>query len=133
MSRKRRDGWTVDTLKDLFDHRIDELKEQFERAIADRDVRVNLALTAARDAVAKAETANERRLDLLNEFRAQLGDDAAKYARSELVQQRFDEIFGRLGRTENTLSSIEGRYIAIAGGATLFGGFVGAMIVKFLT
>ncbi len=115
-------GWTIDTLKELFD-----------RTIADRDVRVNLALSAAKEAVTKAEAADEKRFALLNEFRAQQADEALKYAPSQLVQQKFDEFFGRLSRCESSVSTLQGRALALGAFGTLFGGIVGALIVKFIS
>jgi hypothetical protein len=112
-------GWTIATLKELFD-----------RTIADRDVRVNLALSAAKEAVTKAEASDEKRFALLNEFRGQSADEARKYAPTELVNQKFDAVDGRLNRTETTVATIQGRALALAGFGALFGGAVGAFIVK---
>ena len=115
-------GWTIDTLKELFD-----------RTIADRDVRVNLALSAAKEAVVKAEGANDRRLDLLNEFRAQQADEARKYALSVLVDARFEGQSARVARVESGVSVLQGRALALAGFGALVGGVVGALIVKMVT
>ncbi len=65
------------------------LRDYFERIIQDQDKRVAAAQTAAKEAVEKAEQAQERRLDLLNEFRAQAGDEARKYAQKEVVEPRI--------------------------------------------
>ncbi len=118
----QKSGWTIETLKELFD-----------RTIADRDVRVNLALSAAKEAVTKAEASDEKRFALLNEFRAQQADEATKYAPTTLVQQKFDEMFGRLARNESAVSILQGRALAMGAFGTLFGGIVGALIVKFIT
>ncbi len=115
-------GWTITTLKELFD-----------RTIADRDVRVNLALSAAKEAVQKAEAADEKRFALLNEFRAQQADEARKYAPSELVNQSFKNLEDRLTRGEAHIAMLQGRALALAGFGALFGGAVGAMIVKMAT
>ena len=108
------------------------LKELMDRTFADRDVRVNLALSAAKEAVTKAEAANDRRLDLLNEFRAQQADEARKYALSAVVEQSFRGLEERAGRTEAAISVLQGRALALAGFGALFGGAVGALIVKLV-
>ena len=112
-------GWTIGTLKELFD-----------RTTADRDIRVNLALSAAKEAVTKAEAADEKRFALLNEFRAQQADEARRYAPSELVNQKFGDMEGRLIRAETAISTLQGRALALAGFGALFGGAVGALIVR---
>ena len=114
-------GWTLLTLKELVD-----------RTFADRDVRVNLALSAAKEAVNKAEAADEKRFALLNEFRAQQADEARKYAPNELVNQKFDAMATRLSLSESIIASLQGRALALAGFGALFGGVVGAMIIKVI-
>jgi len=108
------------------------LKELMDRTFADRDVRVNLALSAAKEAVTKAEAANDRRLDLLNEFRAQQADEARKYALSELVAQSFKALEERVSRTDIALSTLQGRALALTGFGTFFGGIVGALIARLV-
>lgn len=112
--------WTITTLKELFD-----------RTIADRDVRVNLALSAAKEAVAKAEAADEKRFALLNEFRGQQADESRKYATRELVEQLVSSLSHRIGAVEVAVSSLQGRALALAGFGALFGGVIGASIAKF--
>jgi hypothetical protein len=114
-------GWTIDTLKEFFDH-----------TIQDRDVRVNLALSAAKEAVTKAEGANDKRLDLLNEFRAQMADEASKYALNQLVNQKFDSLDQRVARNETGLSSLQGRALAMAGIGAVIGGVAAALILKLM-
>ncbi len=61
------------------------LKEYFDKMLEAQDRRIDQALDAAREAVNKAETAQERRLDLLNEFRGQASDESKKYALKETM------------------------------------------------
>ncbi len=61
----------------------------FERIIADQDKRIEQALKAAREAVDKAEQAQERRLDLLNEFRSQSKDEQSRFALREETERRM--------------------------------------------
>lgn len=50
-----------------------------QTALTAAEKAVSAALTAAERAVAKAEEASEKRFDSVNEFRAQLGDQAATF------------------------------------------------------
>jgi hypothetical protein len=111
--------WTIATLKELFD-----------RTTNDRDIRVNLALSAAKEAVTKAEAADEKRFMLLNEFRGQQADEARKYAPREMVDASIAALSDRVKVAELAVSSLQGRALALAGFGALFGGVVGAMIIK---
>lgn len=102
--------WTIDTLKELFD-----------REFTSRDANIKLALAEL-----------ERRLALLNEFRAQQSDESRKYAQTAVVSVSIDALSGRISRTEQALSILQGRALALAGIGALFGGGIGALIVKFI-
>lgn len=68
-----------------FDHIFKERDEKFHAQFTERDKRFNEQMEASKMAVQKAEDANERRLNLLNEFRAQSVDEGKKYALRETV------------------------------------------------
>lgn len=64
--------------KDLRDQqRFDAQQLALRDALLAQEKAVSAALLAAQEAVAKAETAAEKRFDAVNEFRAQLADQAA--------------------------------------------------------
>lgn len=63
------------------------LKEHFDRMLTEQDRRIEQAHRAAQEAVAKAESAIDKRLDLLNEFRGQAEDSSKKYALKEKVEE----------------------------------------------
>jgi len=78
-------GWTIDTLKEHTDVRLVLVREQLEAISRERFALINqrfvdaeksvaFALTAAKEAVTKAEAASEKRFEGVNEFRATLGD-----------------------------------------------------------
>ncbi len=113
--------WTISTLKELFD-----------RTTSDRDIRVNLALSAAKEAVTKAELSDEKRFALLNEFRGQSADEARKYATRESVDQIVGALDRRVGVNESALAMLQGRALALAAFGTLFGGIVGALVAKMI-
>ena len=61
------------------------LKDHFDAVIAQVEKRLDDADSNAKEAIRVASTAQEHRLNLLNEFRGQSADDAKKYALRETV------------------------------------------------
>ena len=96
---EKQSGWTVDTLSAHFAQMIDEHDRRYEqrfvaqeKAVADAflaaEKAVQAALTAQKEAVNKAEAAAEKRFESVNEFRSQLGDQAATFLpRNEYLAQ----------------------------------------------
>ncbi len=73
------------------------LREYIEAIMAEREKRTSQLERDAKDALAKASVALEKRLDLLNEFRAQAADESSKYARREdleTLKERVDMAAG---------------------------------------
>lgn len=109
--------WTIATLKELFD-----------RTIEDRDARVNLAMSSAKEAVAKAETADDKRFTLINEFRGQQQDMISKFATREFVDQAVISSDRRVSAVESGLATLQGRALALGVIGTVFGGVVGGIV-----
>lgn len=87
------------SLREYLSARIEALDRHLVAEIAGLRSQTETATQVARDAVDKAEKAQERRLDLLNEFRAQAGDEAKKYALKEPLEERI----GRIERFQASL------------------------------
>ena len=66
-------------LQEEMDRRFADLSSQLDRRFMDSERAVGAALAAAKEAVLKAETASERRFEGVNEFRAQLNDQARTF------------------------------------------------------
>lgn len=138
-------GWTVDTLNAAMSLRIFKLEqlllERFETqqrmvdvafqthhqatasSIAATDKAVAAALLSAEKAVSKAENANEKRFEGVNEFRAQLNDQQRNFitrveansridglaekfeAEAARNAQRFSEGINRINDVDSRLSS----------------------------
>ena len=96
------------------------LRDHFTALMNAQDRRVEQALTASREAVDKAEKAQERRLDLLNEFRAQSADEARKYAQREVVEPRLNKAETQIARLYGGLA-----VVAFVGIANLVKVFIG--------
>jgi len=101
---------------------LSEREKRYEQRFLDQERAVNAALTAAKEAVDKAEKAQERRLDLLNEFRAQAADESAKYATKESqapLVEKINELATSLARVQV--------------GAGLFGAVLATIVVRIFT
>jgi hypothetical protein len=122
----------VSSLREFFDHRIDALAQVIDakldghRTLVEAQAdKVALALAAADKAVAKAETATEKRFEGVNEFRAQLTDqartfmprtesDAAQLRMAERVQELTDRINRSEGHGAGAKDNKAGLYAALA-------------------
>jgi len=143
-------GWTVDTLHahivQRFDDLVAMLDERYATQVKALDAAFNAAeravqaaLLSAEKAVTKAEVAQEKRLEGVNEFRAQLTDQAATFIRREEVDIRFGAMADRLNETNTRVTKIEenklgatasrGAMYAFAGAAVGIIGLVLAIIV----
>jgi len=109
---------------------VNQRFEDFDRRLIDARTadaaRVQLALTAAKEAVDKAEQANEKRLTLLNEFRNQAAEESRKY----VPRETYDLSMIRLSAIETTGATLQGRAVAFAGFGSLIGGAAVAIIMK---
>lgn len=100
------------------------LREHVEARIDALDRHLAAELANGKEAVAVALVATDKRLDLLNEFRRQVSDEAARYPQREVVDQQFTEMARRLGAVEHMVATLHGR--AIAFGAV--GAIIGAAV-----
>jgi hypothetical protein len=66
-------------LQEEMDRRFTDLSSQLDRRFQDSERAVQAALAAAKEAVLKAEEASNKRFESVNEFRAQLGDQASTF------------------------------------------------------
>jgi hypothetical protein len=80
-------GWTLETLKEHLDSRIQAVKDN-----------VTTAMAAADKAVTKAEVAAEKRFDSVNEFRSAMKDQQASFADRQQTDFRLGAIESRLDR-----------------------------------
>ena len=119
---------------EVSDHLEDRINDRayFEKFLNERDRRlserfeaqdkaVNAALTAAKEAVDKAEKAQERRLDLLNEFRSQSQDEQARFATREFV----DTLSEKQKHIENSVARMQ------VGSGIIAAGIVGILVKLF--
>jgi hypothetical protein len=91
----------------LMDERYQQRWEAQEKAVAvafvAQEKAVTAALTSAQQAVDKAEIANEKRLQGVNEFRAQLADQATRFALRDQVSQQVITLNDKIESTNKQL------------------------------
>jgi len=109
--------WTVGTLKKYVEALFAERDARYSQRFTDSETATRAALAAAEKAVAKAETASERRFEAVNEFRQTLSDQAATFiTRTEAVAimdrntERIQELADRINKGEgHTAGNVETR------------------------
>jgi len=112
-------GWTTDTLRAHVVAILNERDRRYQQRFDAQEQAMSAALTAAKEAVDKAEAAIGERLTLLNEFRAQSKDEQGKFItrqeaeaattrNTERIQELITTVQGCLTRTEMTVA--EERY-----------------------
>jgi uncharacterized protein (DUF3084 family) len=99
-------GWTIETLKELIEQRLDSM-----------DKALTAALQATKEAIQKAENANEKRFDGVNEFRGQLGDQA----RTLMPRSEAEQRMGQMASEISELKTKQERSVGRAGGISGFG------------
>ena len=73
--------------------------------ISDKEA-IALALASAEKAVMRADVANEKRLDGLNELRQLAGDQASTYIRADVIMPKVEFLSERVGTLEGRLQGI---------------------------
>jgi hypothetical protein len=101
-------GWTLDTLKEYHDSKINAVEKN-----------VTTAMAAADKAVTKAETAAEKRFDSVNEFRAAMKDQQSSFA--DKTQTDF-----RLQSIESKLDKAGGVSLGVSISASIIAGMIAA-------
>lgn len=102
--------------------------------------KVELALTASDKALAKAETATEKRFDAVNEFRSQLADQAATFmprteadASTQRLTERIQELTDRVntsgGATQGAKENKTGLYAALGAAGLLITILLSAVVI----
>jgi hypothetical protein len=95
-----------------FKELMDERDKRYEQRSSAQDTAVESALATSKEAVNKAETATERRLEVLNELRGVVVDQSREFSRKSEVDLLINAIGGRI----DTLTSIVNAQQAHGGG-----------------
>ncbi len=84
-------------------------KEYFERILEERDKALSAALASTKEAIIKADTANDKRFEGVNEFRNQLKDQQLTF----LTRNEYDRAHTDLVHTVESNSKTLSEQIAI--------------------
>ena len=132
-------AWTqIEAIARIMDEREKRYEEQF-KGIRES---MALALASAEKAVLKAEGAADKRFDSVNEFRMTLADQAAHFARADLVTAQFESIEKRLTELTQSVTAFHASQLSkaqayssgfgfIATAVGIVGAIVGAVIAIF--
>jgi hypothetical protein len=102
-------------------------------ALAAQHEATSAAFAAANTAVAKAETANEKRLDSVNEFRAQLKDQASTLATRAEVNVQFHAMDDKVSTIEKNVNAADARGMGANNLWILILGALGVVLLAFGT
>lgn len=124
-------GWTVDTLNAHWERRHADLIALLAERKESQEVAVRAAIDAAEKATIKAESATEKRFESVNEFRAQLTDQAATFVtRTEFDLQRLnytekiEDLTKRINRSEGKGAGLNAAWVYLLAGVAALGTIV---------
>jgi hypothetical protein len=89
-------------LIDSFERRSDERFEAMKQM-------VDTAFSTAQTAIDKADTATEKRFEGVNEFRAQLSDQATRFVTREVMDALADKLLSQIERNRQDLDALAKR------------------------
>jgi len=105
-------SWTSDLLKIHLQTQIDELKARMDERASAQTQAIQAALLSAEKAVSKAEAATEKRFDSVNEFRAQLADQAGQFMPREVAEAQSMEFRNQISTLTSRLDAITAVQVA---------------------
>lgn len=125
-------GWTINTLRKHLIAMLSEMDKRNEQRFLAQESAVTAALAAAKEAVAKAESASEKRFENTNEWRQVITDRDQTFVprremdgRLESHAQKLDAQDEKLNSIENRLAQSQGRGSGLNSGWAYLIGFVG--------
>lgn len=124
----------IGSLRELLETRINEMDRRFGERFEAADRAVEVGLRVAKEAVDKAEAAQDKRMEAMNEFRAQLADQTATFVPRSELDQHFDQIEKSIDELKQSSQTTAGRREGLsAGWGILIGavGLIGSLIAIF--
>ena len=136
------EGWTLPSYVAHAEAMRVEMDQRYQQRFAAQESAVRSALTSAKEATQKAEVANEKRFESVNEFRATLADQAGRFVTRTEVEQlfrslddkvdtvtgRLERLDGRSGGTNATWGYLVGAVVAAGTLVAILGAIIGAVI-----
>ena len=103
MDKPENGHWTVETLREFLLDKFESMQHLFTTKLDSASDLSNLALNNSKEAVAKAESANDKRFEGQNEWRSTINDwrtSLATRTEMEQVSQRLTDLVTRFERSE---------------------------------
>ena len=116
MADEMMEHWTFETLRKYLEARIEDKDRLYQVQFASAEKLTGQALVASREAVSVANTANEKRFDSTNEWRATYGDMTKNFVtHSEMrsLSDKIDDVRSRFENFQSTYLGGEGRSGAV--------------------
>lgn len=117
-------SWTLESLKQHIEDIISGCDRRHSTCLEHLQDMANQAREDAREAIAKAERASEKRFDSVNEFRAVLSDQQQRLIPREEAIAKIEGLQERIDLVAARIDKMEGSGI---GKHALWGYFVGAI------
>lgn len=92
---------------------IKEQIAQIRNIINGQQELVDQAFDSSQQAIVKAEQATEKRLDLLNEFRAQAADEQKRFLPIDVYTEKHTALQEKVGIVEKSMSRLYGGIIVV--------------------
>lgn len=108
-TEERPSGLTIDTLRLLIEAKMAESDRRYEQRFLAQQTSVDVAIAAAKEATTKAENATEKRFEGVNEFRAQLNDQAGTFISRNEANTRMDSLAEKITDISDRLNLLAGR------------------------
>jgi hypothetical protein len=116
--------WTIETFRVLVQELMDAHDRRYEERFQAQDRALQAALVESQRALTKAEHALEKRLDLLNEMRAAMSDQAQAYLPRSRYDSEHDALEEKIQVNATRLEKLEARAGGLNNGWILFGQIV---------
>ena len=104
-------GWTIDTLKEHLEALMVSQHSGMSNSLKDFERRMDERFSSQLAAIVKAETATEKRLEGMNEFRAQLDDVIATLLPKTEYEVRHKGLVDRTDALRDDLASIKNELV----------------------
>jgi hypothetical protein len=112
-------------LEEQFNRRLLGLNEFFHEAVTRLRDEQRLAFSNAEKATSKAEQANEKRFDSINEFRAQLRDQQLTFIPRSEAEKSIQSNADKIAELASRIDRNEGRSTGLSSGGTILISAVG--------
>jgi len=86
---------------------VESLKEYFDLAIANLEEKIEQKFCSVKESVNKAESAHDRRLDSMNEFREQLRDQQQTFVEKSTYMSDLKNLNEKINDLKDKLQKIE--------------------------